>query len=378
MTIKFTIFNKNILSWALRRAGMDASELGFPAKKLESWLDGTDFPTVKQAEEISKKLDVPLPFFCLTETPEEAKIPLPDFRTIGNQPIKNISLGLRKTIEHAQACQIFFSEYLKDNGEDGFPYKERLCLEMQPEEAAAVLVEILGKRERKKRASDAFKDVLNRIENTGVLVQKNRCVLNSTKSKLDPKEFRGFAIFDKYAPLIFINENDATRASLFTLVHEFCHILLSSSGISGLSTQNRTERFCNRTASEYLVPKDEFLTLWHEYLHISADEKISRLADLFCVSRWVILIKARDLRLIRQKEFDEHQEKLLNQWTPLKKKRSSSGPDYNFMQSYHFSEQLVNAAVIAAYSGTITFKEAMNLTKLGPKGIEAKAKELRL
>lgn len=125
MAAKFTVFNGNILSWALRRANTDASELGFSLTKVGNWIAGEDFPTVKQAEELARKLGLPLPYFCLRETPEEAAIPLPDFRVIGSEPIKKISLGLRKTIEHAQACQSFFSDYLKDNEENRFFTKKR-------------------------------------------------------------------------------------------------------------------------------------------------------------------------------------------------------------------------------------------------------------
>lgn len=377
MANKFSVFNSNILSWALKRAGMTVADLGFPTEKVEQWMNGQDYPTIKQTEKLAKKLDVPLPYFCLTRVPEEDGPLLPDFRTKGNHPVEKISIGLRKTIEHAIACQNFLRDYLKETEAHPFPYKERLNLDMTPETGAKIVLDILGERKTKGKPSELFLDIAKRIEQTGVLIQKNSTVLNSTKHKLETQEFRGFAIFDEYAPLIFINENDATRASLFTLIHEFCHILLSSSGISGLETNNRTEIFCDEVAVEYLVPKDVFLKFWKKYATKEPDQAISLLAKDFGTSEWLILRRARNLRCI-PKDFYEKQLNLLLNYVPGNKPRKSGGPNYNVVQKSHFGERLIDAAVIAAYSGMISFTEAMGLTKLGLNGLEKKAKELRL
>lgn len=163
---------------------MTIADLGFPAEKVELWLSGKDYPTIKQTEKLSKKLDVPLPYFCLTEVPEEDGPILPDFRTVGNRPVEKISIGLRKTIEHAIACQNFLRDYLKETDSHPFPFKGRLNLNMTPEMGAKVVWDILGERKTKGRPSELFLDIAKRIEQTGVLVQKNSSVLNSTKHKL--------------------------------------------------------------------------------------------------------------------------------------------------------------------------------------------------
>ena len=101
------------------------------------------------------------------------------------------------------------------------------------------------------------------------MVLRSGVVGNDTHRPLDVEEFRGFAVTDEVAPLIFINGRDFRGAQIFTLAHEMAHIWIGEAGVSNpdysvgsFEQDNDVEQFCNRVAAETLVPAHDFQIRW--------------------------------------------------------------------------------------------------------------------
>ena len=107
--------------------------------------------------------------------------------------------------------------------------------------------------------TDALRRFIEQAENLGVLVMVNGVVgNNNNRRKLNPNEFRGFALVDDLAPLIFVNGADTKNGQMFTVAHELAHIWLGQSALSNTTAvtvpANRVECWCHQAATKVLEP----------------------------------------------------------------------------------------------------------------------------
>jgi len=150
--------------------------------------------------------------------------------------------------------------------------------------------------------TDALRQLIAKAEEAGILVMASSIVGSNSHRKLEVAEFRGFALADDLAPLVFLNGADSKAAQMFTLAHELAHIWLGESGVSdpeaGSVPGQQIERWCNRVAAELLVPLEDLREAHQPDAPVA--KEIQRLARLFKVSTLVALRRLFDAGFIDQ------------------------------------------------------------------------------
>ncbi|WP_241993129.1 ImmA/IrrE family metallo-endopeptidase [Cryobacterium frigoriphilum] len=253
--------------------------------KYEEWTSGAGKPTLKQLEKFAHAAHAPLGFLLLPK-PSREEVPIPDFRTVANVDLTHPSPNLLDTIYMCQKRQEWYRVYAASHGYLPLDFVGSATTSGAAEPVADAIRRRIGFNLDDRSAfanwEAALRKLIDLIEGIGVLVMVNGVVGADTSRKLDPQEFRGFALTDDVAPLIFVNGSDTKAAQIFTLVHELAHIWLGESALSdaqmGGRTNNDHELWCNRVAAEVLVP---LASIRSDYGGEATPAELARLAKLF-------------------------------------------------------------------------------------------------
>lgn len=356
-----------LLHWARERASLSPVELARKigvsrVDRVEGWLETGELP-LKKLEAIAEKTHVPLGYLFLEQPPEE-HFPVPDYRTLAGDVPRKASPELIDTLHTCSQRQTWYREYLQEMGVEGPEFLGRYTLQSSPNDVAANIRENIGWTAHTRVAEPNLELVIGRfataIEAVGILVMRNGVVGNNTHRTLDPTEFRGFAMSDELAPLIFVNAADAKVAQMFTLAHELAHIWIGQSALVDvrINTNKPLERFCNLVAAEVLVPIEEFVTDWRGLDRDGLE--LQRLSRKFRVSRFVILIRARESGLISQDEYDSNEEAERNrEFRPTGE--SSGGGNFYFTQRSRLGRRFTTAVINSAKVGNTLMRDAYDL-----------------
>lgn len=357
--------SKELLRWARERAGLTQDELIRKFKRLPEWETGETQPTLKQVEDFARAVHVPVGYLFLAKPPEEA-VPIPDFRTFPGEDVKRPSPNLLDTIYACQERQSWYRDFVRITRQAERSFIGSVTIAIPPEEVATRMRNILGfnldARRECRTWTDALRLFILQAERIGVLVMVSGVVMNNNRRRLDPVEFRGFALSDPLAPLIFINGSDTKAAQMFTLAHELAHLWLGASALSNIGTTprqgfRREEIWCNAVAAELLVPLSALRAELRDKELL--DDTLSRLARTFKVSTLVVLRRLLDAGKLDRASFNSAWE----QERRRLQKPSKGGGGGNF---YHttiarVSRRFTRALVVSTLEGHTLYRDAFRM-----------------
>jgi Zn-dependent peptidase ImmA (M78 family)/transcriptional regulator with XRE-family HTH domain len=384
--------NPEILKWARETAGLTvadaARKLGFTdnrqrtaAGRLTALETGQDEPSRSVLLRMSKEYRRSLLVFYLSAPPRTADRGQ-DFRTVsgGASPhydalvdalirdIRGRQNTLRALLEETEQQRVNFvgSATLDD---DATALSRRITEQLQF---------LLAEFRQQATIEAAFTYLRQKIETAGVyvLLVGN---LGSHHTNISAEVFRGFAIADRVAPFIVINDQDARPAWAFTALHELAHLWLGATGISGASIETRIEGFCNDVAGEILLPTAEIATITNlrRTLFDQVFEAISTHAAAWKLSRAMVAYRFLRGNVISEAMWRQVVNQLRQEWLDMRARRekdeesaNGSGPRYYVVKRHRLGNALLDTIRRSLGDGAISYTKAAQVLGVKPRNVD--------
>jgi Zn-dependent peptidase ImmA (M78 family)/DNA-binding XRE family transcriptional regulator len=280
-----------VLKWARETMGKTlddvAKRLDLGRATVEAWEAGQKHPTLNQLRELSVFLKRPFAAFFLPTAPQEAPLPA-DFRTLPADSKKPFSEKTLLALRRARRLQDLSRELASDlldrssfDIETASLADDVRALAVRTRQRLGISV---GRQFEWKNETEALSEWKRAAETRGILV---------LELSFPIQEGRAFSLTDDAYPVIVLNSGDSPNARIFSLFHEFGHLLLGQGGICDLSEEGKAvEQFTNRFSGEFLVPGPALLGHPVAQSHTGEEWENDDLYELgrqFKVSREVIL-----------------------------------------------------------------------------------------
>jgi Zn-dependent peptidase ImmA (M78 family) len=386
---------------AANRLGLSSSEAKSAVEKLQEFETGEKFPTRIQLSKFAIVYRRPLITFYMKVPPQKGTRG-DDFRTLPGAPSARENAMLDALLRDIHARQEMVKSLLEDEEEPAsHEYVGSATLSSGVQAVVNSIAQKLGftgggnstpdelfrtgKGGGSSTPDELFRELRNHVEQIGVFVLLIGD-LGSHHSTISEKVFRGFAIADKIAPFIVINDQDAKAARSFTLLHELAHIWLGQTGISGApdtvkpSTMvGKIEQFCNDVAGEFLLPSSAFNVKPQNFdnrdkaaaLHI-----IESFARTWNVSEPMVAYRLKRLGWITPAIYQELSADYAARWNAAKlrakekAKENIGGPSYYVVKQFKLGNALINVVRRTLRNNELTHTKAAKVLGVKPSSVE--------
>lgn len=348
-------------------AAAASNEIWTKFPSLPQWIEGSKLPTLNQLAEFARQVHVPFGFFFLDKLPQKQNT-VPLFRSNRNTPDFNYSFELSETIRTIERRQEWLGDYLRTEGYEELQFVGSFGLSSTVTTVANNIRQVLrlplSWSQTVVGKDAALKYLIEKIEDKRIFVAISG-VLGNSAHNLNPEEFKGFVLTDKWAPYIFINGKDFPAAKLFTLMHELAHIWIGKTAALDIQqfqpASTSEEKFCDEIAAELLVPKDELQVQWARYSN--KQNHLQLLERHFKVSKVVIARRLLDISVYTEAQFFAFYKRCKEEWDARGNNDESGGSFYN-NQNYRVGKAFFNTVNEAVSNGKLLYTDAYKLTNL--------------
>lgn len=333
----------SVLRWA--RESIDLTDvaasrkMGLPDERVAEWESGTVVPSVAQLRKASEVYKRPLAVFFLPEPPFDFDT-LRDFRRLDGADAGAWSPALHDDFRRAHEQRDAVLELAElDDVTPPTDWRIDPLPATDDDLAKAGRARLLGVGPLALPASgDRPYDHLNTwvaaLEAAGVLV------MATSGGRVPVAEMRAFSLYFDEVPVIVVNGADSPRGRLFSLLHEYAHLLLHTEGLCDTTTDRRAvspnrqlEARCNALAAAMLLPSDLVLASPFVRSHRAHGspwtyEDLRRAAAPFGVSAEAFLRRLLTLGLVTDTFYAEKREEFLRAYEADAARDRASGGNW--------------------------------------------------
>ena len=288
-----------VLNWAMEQSGVDPAELAEGAKtdpdRILGWLSGEEQPTKTEFKAVVRVLRRPAAFFLLAEPPDEEPVPAAFRHAPGRQSdATRKELDAIATARRTQQIARWTAERVDDRRWEDDPAPVATGTTSPADAAAAATAWLAWEVEEQRSAvspTAVVKLVRTKLEDRGVV---------ALQLPIGKENCRGFSLYDDVKPVVAINTAYNPQARLFTYLHEVGHLMRRSDAICIGYASSVTERWCERFAAAFLLPREDLYARIVERYGTDAGpirdvDSVRRLAGDFNVSLTATAIRLEDL-----------------------------------------------------------------------------------
>lgn len=337
---------------------------------VDRWKAGSGQPSVKDIDALSRKMHVPFGYFFLTEPLDDTPSVFAH-RAMGSLPMYDKpSRALVDTIREMETLQDWAVQdsIVTDGAIVDFAGSLNVSSSMDVLVTAVreylCIDEHWQHQPEMSNPAKAFNFIRAQAQSGGIIVMMNGIVGQNTRRKLDPQEFRAFALVNRRAPLVFINRADEPAAArLFSLLHEIVHVgmgqdeLFNADESSGKVSM--VERVCNEVTSELLMPDSDFKRLW-AVSEGTWEQRLASVRKCFPVSRSTVALRALSHGYLTQEQYADTLA-AAREWTAVHEQESHGG-DYYLTKKSRFDQRLLDHIAASVGRGDTSYVEAYRLT----------------
>lgn len=333
----------SVLRWARETVGLipraAARRIGVPDDRVEQWESGEIRPTVVQLRKAAAVYKRPIAAFFLPEPPTDFDT-MRDFRRHAGAAAGSWTPELHGEYRRAITQRQYALELAElDEAPPAKSWRLPRLPSRDADLAAAARVALLavaplplpGGRGDQYEHLNAWTAA---VEESGVLV------MATMRGGVSTNEMRAFSLYFEQVPVIVLNGSDAPRARLFSLLHEYMHLVLHTGGLcdtvtdlKATSPDRQLEARCNALAAATLMPAALVLKSAHVVARVNHEDAwdyaaLAAAAAPFGVSAEAFLRRLLTLGRVSHEFYEARREEFQAAYEHEQKKQAGRGNFY--------------------------------------------------